>query len=378
MEREAAHPLDIERKGSFSSHRGRSVYPVPASSSYEEMPPRASRISWLIPLFVVANVIVFIVTMYVNNCPKNSFNCRLTFLKRLSFESLRDNPLLGPSSETLKKMGALNSTLVVKKHQGWRLISCMWLHAGVLHLLANMICLLLIGIRLEREFGFVKIGLLYLLSGFGGSLLSALFIQDRISVGASGALFGLLGAMVSELITNWSIYSNKIAALITLVIIIGINLAVGILPHVDNFAHIGGFVSGFLLGFVLLMRPQLGWVRHQGHAGMPGGAPVKSRHKIYQIVLLIVAVLLLVAGYSTAIALLYKEVDVNKKCSWCHYLSCVPTSHWNCNGSKTFECEYNFDKGYLTVVCEDRTRSREWPSVTSPTSDNVYCSRSCR
>lgn len=59
----------------------------------------------------------------------------------------------------------------------------------------------------------VRIGIIYLLSGFGGSVLSSLFIRNRISVGASGALFGLLGAMLSELITNWSIYTNKVGDL---------------------------------------------------------------------------------------------------------------------------------------------------------------------
>ncbi|CAA2985174.1 RHOMBOID 1 [Olea europaea subsp. europaea] len=93
-------------------------------------------------------------------------------------------------------------------------------------------CFRFIGIRLEQEFGFVRIGLLYVISGLGGSLLSALFIQSNIS-GASGALFGLLGGMLSELITNWTMYANKVAALVTLVIIIVINLAVGILSHVD-------------------------------------------------------------------------------------------------------------------------------------------------
>jgi len=57
----------------------------------------------------------------------------------------------------------------------------------------------------------VRIGIVYLVSGFGGSILSALFIRKSISVGASGALFGLLGAMLSELITNWSIYTNKVS-----------------------------------------------------------------------------------------------------------------------------------------------------------------------
>lgn len=56
----------------------------------------------------------------------------------------------------------------------------------------------------------VRIGILYLLSGFGGSVLSSLFIRNNISVGASGALFGLLGAMLSELLTNWTIYTNKV------------------------------------------------------------------------------------------------------------------------------------------------------------------------
>lgn len=55
-----------------------------------------------------------------------------------------------------------------------------------------------------------RIGLLYTISGFGGSLMSALFIKSSISVGASGALFGLLGGMLSELLTNWTIYTNKV------------------------------------------------------------------------------------------------------------------------------------------------------------------------
>ncbi|MCD7472949.1 Retinoblastoma-like protein 1 [Datura stramonium] len=84
---------------------------------------------------------------------------------------------------------------------------------------------------------------------FGGSILSSRPFIRSISVGASGALFGLLGAMLSELITNWSIYTNKVCALLTLLVIVAVNLAVGILPHVDNFAHIGGFLTGFLLGF---------------------------------------------------------------------------------------------------------------------------------
>jgi len=56
----------------------------------------------------------------------------------------------------LLDMGALETSKVTKDHQGWRLITCIWLHAGVIHILANMLSLLMIGIRLEKEFGFSK------------------------------------------------------------------------------------------------------------------------------------------------------------------------------------------------------------------------------
>ncbi|KAJ0971116.1 hypothetical protein J5N97_019075 [Dioscorea zingiberensis] len=286
---------------------------------------------WVVPLFVIVNVAVFIASMFVNNCPAHPTpfgSCVARFLHRFSFQPLRQNPLLGPSSSTLDKMGALEWDKVVNQHEGWRLVTCIWLHAGVAHLLANMLSLIFIGIRLEQQFGFLRIGVIYLVSGFGGSILSSLFVRNSISVGASGSLFGLLGAMLSELITNWTIYSNKAAALLTLIVIIVINLAVGILPHVDNFAHIGGFISGFLLGFLLLIRPQFGWMERNN---LPPESQVKSKHKVYQYVFWVAALLLLIAGFVAGLIMLFRGEDGNKHCHWCHYLSCVPTSKWNCS-----------------------------------------------
>ncbi|TYG58492.1 hypothetical protein ES288_D08G227700v1 [Gossypium darwinii] len=248
-------------------------------------------------------LLFFFVVMYINDCPNNNLgfegSCVAKFLGKLSFQPLKENPLFGPSSHTLDKLGALNWDKVVHDKQGWKLITCIWLHAGVIHLLANMLSLVFIGIRLEKQFGFLmllRIGLIYLLSGFGGSILSSLFIQDNIF-----------------LLTNWTIYTNKAAALITLVVIIAINLVVGILPHVDNFAHVGGFLTGFLLGFVLLLRPQFGWVQRQH---VPAGAPVKSKHKAYQ--------------FTMGLVMLFRGENGNDHCSWCHYLSCVPISSWHC------------------------------------------------
>ncbi|XP_022759793.1 RHOMBOID-like protein 2 [Durio zibethinus] len=319
---------DLERGGGSTGKNRANSY---SAGPYYVESTEKQWTSWLVPMFVVANVAVFVVVMYINNCPKNNLgfegSCVAKFLGRFSFQPLKENPLFGPSSNTLEKLGALEWNKVVHGNQGWRLISCIWLHAGVIHLLVNMLSLVFIGIRLEQQFGFVHVGLIYLLSGFGGSILSSLFIQHNISVGASGALFGLLGAMLSELLTNWTIYTNKAAALITLVVIIAINLAIGILPHVDNFAHIGGFLTGFLLGFILLLRPQFGWVgRQQPHAA----AHIKSKHKAYQYVFCVIAVVLLIAGFTVGLVMLFRGENGNDHCSWCHYLNCVPTSKWSC------------------------------------------------
>lgn len=316
---------DSESRG--SKNRGNGY----GGSSYEVEDRNTRWISWLIPLFVVANVAMFVLTMYVNDCPKHNTEgkCVARFLGRFSFQPLNHNPLFGPSSSTLDKMGGLVWRKVVEKHQGWRLVSCNWLHAGVIHLIANMLSLFLVGIRLEQQFGFVRIGIIYLLSGFGGSVLSCLFIlNNRISVGASGALFGLLGAMLSELFTNWAIYSNKAVALLTLLVILVINLGIGILPHVDNVAHIGGFFTGFLLGFVLLLRPQFGWMERHN---FPVNVRVKHKYKSYQYVLLVMALILLVAGFAVGLVMLFRGENMSSRCHWCRYLSCLPTSKWKCH-----------------------------------------------
>lgn len=188
-----------------------------------------------------------------------------------------------------------------------------------------MISLIFVGVRLEQQFGFWKVGLVYLISGVGGSVLSVLFISNGVSVGASGALFGLLGAMLSELITNWTIYTNRLAAMANLLIIAAINLAIGILPHVDNFAHIGGFATGFLLGFVLLIQPRFGW------SEQPFGGKTKSKYTAYQIILLIIALIVTIAGFAVGLLMVFRGVNGNDHCNWCHYLSCVPTSSWKCD-----------------------------------------------
>ncbi|VVB05583.1 unnamed protein product [Arabis nemorensis] len=368
------HPMDLESSAPLSGqHRSQNQ----SRSSYEErgrgVKEFRSWFSWLVPCFVVANVVVFVITMYVNNCPKKSGDCFADFLGRFSFQSTRENPLLGPSSLTLQKMGGLDVGKVVKGDEGWRLLSCNWLHGGVVHLLVNMLTLLFIGIRMEREFGFIRIGLLYLISGFGGSILSALFLRSNISVGASGAVFGLLGGMLSEIFINWTIYSNKVVTIITLVLIVAVNLGLGVLPGVDNFAHIGGFGTGFLLGFVLLIRPHYGWINQRN---APGAKPHK--YKIYQGILWTVSLLLLLAWFIAGLISLFNNVDGNKHCSWCHYLSCIPTSKWSCNREPA-SCTTPELGNQLTITCLRNGKSGSYILANSSDSRiNTLCAQLCR
>ncbi|XP_042502867.1 RHOMBOID-like protein 5 [Macadamia integrifolia] len=303
------HSDDIETAIHGSHHR----LSVPSSRPICPPPPKPW-FSWFVPLIFMIDSMLFVYTMYVNNCPATTDGDRCLFsdsLGRFSFQPLSENRMFGPSANTLILVGGLQPKLVVKEGEGWRLLSCMWLHGGLIHLLANMISLLFIGVRLEQEFGFLKIGLLYVFSGLGGSLSSAIRLQSNVSVGASGALFGLLGAMLSELIMNWTIYSNKCAALSSLLLIVAINMAVGYIPGVDMSAHIGGFVSGFLLGFILLVRPQFGWVNHKY---IPPGYDlkrVKPKFNVYQYLLWITSMITLISGYIVGLVKLYSGPTTN-------------------------------------------------------------------
>ncbi|XP_047306691.1 RHOMBOID-like protein 2 [Impatiens glandulifera] len=275
--------------------------------------------SWLVQTIIVSNIIMFIITMFVNNCPKNNIleingQCVAKFLGRFSFQPLKTNPLFGPTSLTAFKLGGLEWNMVVNGHQWWRMFAAIWLHAGVIHLFVNMLSLFLIGIRLEQQFGFMRIGAIYLLSGLSGNILSLLFLQNGISVGASGALFGLIGAMLSELLTNWTVYTRKLCAMLLLLsMIIGELVFDGIHSwRVNNFGHIGGVLSGFLLGFVLLLRPQ----------PLPRTLPVtKSKYTVFQWVSLVISLLLFIVGFTVGIVMVSRGDNGNDYCNWCHYLS---------------------------------------------------------
>ena len=152
----------------------------------------------------------------------------------------------------------------------WRLFSAMFLHSGLIHLGFNVIGLLIFGQQLEKLYGHARFLVIYILGGLAGSVTSYAFnlsaSQYAIGVGASGAVFGTLGALTAFFLWHRSRLGEAGRQTLTgLVVLAAINLAVGfIMPGIDNFAHIGGFAGGFLLGIAYSPRYEpvyniMGW-----------------------------------------------------------------------------------------------------------------------
>ncbi len=156
--------------------------------------------------------------------------------------------ILGNGSEdtyTLLKFGA-NLDVLTKNGQYYRLFTSMFLHIGIIHLLCNMYSLYIIGREVEIVFTKKKYLIIYLLSGIAGSILSLAFNHNTVCAGASGAIFGLLGA----LLYFGYYYRAYLGASVTRSIlpVVIINLIIGFASTgIDNAAHIGGLVGGILI-----------------------------------------------------------------------------------------------------------------------------------
>lgn len=135
--------------------------------------------------------------------------------------------------------------------QYWRLITPIFLHANLLHVGLNMFNFLLLGLVVEHIYGHLRFLLIYLLAGLISILASFMFAPQDVSIGASGAIFGLVGAYGFFILAHRRAFPYQgIAALAWLVVITGMNLGLGfVLSGIDNYAHMGGLLGGCLLGW---------------------------------------------------------------------------------------------------------------------------------
>jgi membrane associated rhomboid family serine protease len=158
----------------------------------------------------------------------------------------------GTNLRTLFDLGAMQGEAIAEGHQYWRLFTAMFLHAGLLHIALNMYALYLFGSIIEAAYGQVRFLIIYVVSGLLASVVSFVFINPQtVAVGASGAIFGLLGAWVAY---NFRRRGSSFASanLRWAAMLIGLNLVLGFtIPGIDYSAHLGGLVAGVVCGTLL-------------------------------------------------------------------------------------------------------------------------------
>jgi len=159
--------------------------------------------------------------------------------------------------QVLLALGANQPVAVIGAGEWWRLVASMFLHIGFLHLLLNGWALYQLGGLFETVMGSVSLLAVYFVTGVAGSLASLWWMQTQgLSAGASGAIFGVLGALIGFLFRHRDSLTPSAKSLLgQLVAWAGINVVIGFTtPGIDNAAHLGGCAAGFLAGLVLRER----------------------------------------------------------------------------------------------------------------------------
>mmetsp|Transcript_27425 Transcript_27425/g.62976 ORF Transcript_27425/g.62976 Transcript_27425/m.62976 type:complete len:538 (-) Transcript_27425:275-1888(-) len=249
------------------------------------------------------------------------------------------NPALGPSGETLILMGAKETNLIVNENEGWRLITSMILHAGVIHYALNMLSLWFIGSVVEQNHGSFAAALILMISSIGGTILSALFLPRFVTVGASGGIFGLIGACLADIILNWSLLFNDFVTdkkikrqhgiiLFWLGIEIFLNVMLGITPFVDNFIHMGGLIYGFLCGLSTLERQSMSLF---GIKTTSCQREMKVMTRFFGLTVCVIS--LMISGSVLQFS------GGESPCSSCRKLSCLEFPSWASEFNKWWYCD---------------------------------------
>jgi membrane associated rhomboid family serine protease len=167
-------------------------------------------------------------------------------------EFVTGGPVLNGSSGVVVNDGVLFGPAIVHQHEYWRLITSGFLHDGLLHILFNMLFLWIIGPQLETAIGSLNFAVVYFVSLFAGSFGALLFQPDVPTLGASGALFGLLGAlMVIAHDRGISIWRSGLGPILVINIVFSLavrNISIG--------GHLGGFVGGLVAGWLVVELSQ--------------------------------------------------------------------------------------------------------------------------
>ncbi|PWW79660.1 rhomboid-domain-containing protein [Tuber magnatum] len=241
-------------------------------------------------------------------------------------------------------------------NQWYRFITPIFLHAGLIHIAFNMLVQLKIGTDMEREIGHLRFAIVYFASGIFGFVFGGNYAPNgQPSTGCSGSLFGIFALILLDLIWSWGSRKSPKKDLAFLLFQIIICFVIGLLPGLDNFSHIGGFLMGLFLGLTVLHSPPS--IRQKIGAGEPPYTPMavnsspyaagphsalpggfrgffknpagffKGRKPLWWAWWLVRAATLATA-LIVMIVLINNFYKFEKTCGWCKYLSCLPVLDW--------------------------------------------------
>jgi len=287
------------------------------------------------------------------NCPNTTSSLSTDPSNRCSLSELCGfggvpNPRVG---------GSLNDR--PEPNQWFRFLIPMFLHGGLIHIGFNMLVQVTMGADMERIIGWWRYSLVYFASGIFGFVMGGNYAaQGIVSTGASGCLFGIIALFLLDLLYTWGERRSPWVELIFMIIEIAVSFVLGLLPGLDNFSHIGGFIMGLALGLCMMRSPN--YIRERiGLARTPylvmSGATGPSAPEEYQngpeansnkllngrslrffqgrkplwwawwlvragaLVAVIIAFIVLIMNF-------YKYPG--STCSWCYRLSCLPIKNW--------------------------------------------------
>ena len=181
----------------------------------------------------------------------------LVFVAMIVYGIVVFNDYNGTNNQQVLLNFGMKVNELVAQGESWRLLTAMFLHIGVLHLLSNLYALNALGPLVEGYYGHRRFLAIYFVAGLTGSVASYAF-SPAPSAGASGAIFGLIGATVVYFLSYRENFGDRGRAIIqNMFVIIAINLVFGLsVPFIDNWGHIGGLVGGALIAWGLLPRYQ--------------------------------------------------------------------------------------------------------------------------
>jgi rhomboid protease GluP len=162
---------------------------------------------------------------------------------------------IDPTGVGMARAGAL-MPWEVTQHQPWRVVTAMLLHGGVIHIACNGMSLLTLGMFIEELFGPARFWIVFTLTGVAGNVASLFFRGMSFGVGASGGLFGLMGAMLGWALRRGGTFGDEIKRQTMRWLVYG--AIISLIPGISWTAHAGGAVSGFLLAYLLAIPDRRG------------------------------------------------------------------------------------------------------------------------